>query len=233
MVRWPACTRVQTYTRLSRQTKTSAVVMIRETSAYIIPSVLGKNVFLDCGVFARMLQFNINLKITVQFQIFSASSLLWECNQQVRMDIYIYIYPYALFGCISVAKHQCMVMKYSKFFCHVSCDYPSWSPVYLRCMRHRQSFCACVPACARACVCVPTVVLYEQSWGVQISVDSLDLFNKIQRDATVCRCLFTAKLLYMFRASIAPITRSTSNCNCSFWYRSYHVWEQQPSASVA
>ena len=44
--------------------------------------------------------------------------------------------------------------------------------------------------------------------------------NRIQRDATVCRCLFTEKLLYMFRMSIAPIIRSTSNCNCSFWYRS-------------
>ena len=44
--------------------------------------------------------------------------------------------------------------------------------------------------------------------------------NKIQRDATVCRCLFTAKLLYMFRVSIAPIIRTTSKCNCSFWYRS-------------
>jgi hypothetical protein len=31
-------------------------------------------------------------------------------------------------------------------------------------------------------------------------------FNKIQRDATVCRCLFTAKLLYMFRVSIAEFT---------------------------
>ena len=47
--------------------------------------------------------------------------------------------------------------------------------------------------------------------------------NKIQRDSTVCRCLFTAKLLYMFRACIVPIIRSTSNCNCSFCYRSYHV----------
>ena len=44
--------------------------------------------------------------------------------------------------------------------------------------------------------------------------------NKSQRDAAVCRCLFTAKLLYMFRVSIAPIIRSKSNCNCSFWYRS-------------
>ena len=26
---------------------------------------------------------------------------------------------------------------------------------------------------------------------------------------------------------------STLNCNCSFWYRSYHVSEQQPSASTA
>jgi hypothetical protein len=39
--------------------------------------------------------------------------------------------------------------------------------------------------------------------------------NKIQRDATVCRYLFTATLLYMFRVFIAPIIR------------------QQPSASMA
>ena len=57
--------------------------------------------------------------------------------------------------------------------------------------------------------------------------------NKIRLDATVCRCLFIAKLLYMFRVSIAPIVRSTSNCNYSFWYRSYHVSEEQPSAIVA
>ena len=44
--------------------------------------------------------------------------------------------------------------------------------------------------------------------------------NKIQQDATVCRYLFTAKLFYMFRTSIIPIIRSTSNCNCSFLYRS-------------
>ena len=57
--------------------------------------------------------------------------------------------------------------------------------------------------------------------------------NKIQRDATVRICLFTAKLLYMFRVSMVPIIRSTSNCNCSLWYRSNHVSEQQPSASLA
>ena len=33
--------------------------------------------------------------------------------------------------------------------------------------------------------------------------------NKIQKDATLCRYLFTAKSLYMFRVSIAPIIRST------------------------
>ena len=43
----------------------------------------------------------------------------------------------------------------------------------------------------------------------------------------------TANLLYMFRVSIAPIIRSTSNCNCSFWYRSYHVPEQKTSSNVA
>ena len=33
--------------------------------------------------------------------------------------------------------------------------------------------------------------------------------EEIQQDATVCRYLFTAKFLYMFRASIAPIIGST------------------------
>ena len=33
--------------------------------------------------------------------------------------------------------------------------------------------------------------------------------DKIQQDATVCRYLFTANVLYMFRVSIAPIIRST------------------------
>ena len=44
--------------------------------------------------------------------------------------------------------------------------------------------------------------------------------DKIQQDATVCRYLFTASLLYTFRASTAPIIRSTINCNRSHWYRS-------------
>ena len=47
--------------------------------------------------------------------------------------------------------------------------------------------------------------------------------NKIQQDATVYRYIFTASLLCMFRTSIAPIIRSTKNCNCSLWYRSYYV----------
>ena len=37
----------------------------------------------------------------------------------------------------------------------------------------------------------------------------LQHINKIQQGATVCRYLFTAKSLYMFRVSIAPIIRST------------------------
>ena len=36
--------------------------------------------------------------------------------------------------------------------------------------------------------------------------NALQLYiNKIQQDATVCRYLFTAKSLYMFRVSIIPI----------------------------
>jgi len=33
--------------------------------------------------------------------------------------------------------------------------------------------------------------------------------NNIQQDATVCRYLFTAKLPYIFRVSLARIIRST------------------------
>jgi len=39
--------------------------------------------------------------------------------------------------------------------------------------------------------------------------DNNSIINKIQQDATVCRYLFTAKSLCMFRMSIAPIIRST------------------------
>ena len=57
--------------------------------------------------------------------------------------------------------------------------------------------------------------------------------NKIQQDATVCRYLFTASLLYMFRASIAPVIRSKKYCNCSLWYRSYYVTVQRPEPEAA
>jgi len=43
---------------------------------------------------------------------------------------------------------------------------------------------------------------------VQVNKVQLHI-NKFQQDTTVCRYLFTAKLLYMFRVSIAPINRST------------------------
>jgi len=77
--------------------------------------------------------------------------------------------------------------------------------------------CVCFKIC---CAWPNTSVLYTvwilHSW----LRESWLCINKIQRDATVCRCLFTENLLYMFRVPIATIIRSTSNCNCSFWYRS-------------
>ena len=72
-------------------------------------------------------------------------------------------------------------------------------------------------------VAMPHKSIKVPRFHVQMAVTKEDTglyINKIQRDAKVCRCLFTAKLLYMFLVSIAPIIRSTSNCNCSFWYRS-------------
>ena len=68
-----------------------------------------------------------------------------------------------------------------------------------------------------------TVVCTSQTF-LETSINSLSLngiqyIHKFRQDATVYRCLFTAKFLYIFRVSIAPIIRSTSKCNCSFWYK--------------
>jgi len=51
--------------------------------------------------------------------------------------------------------------------------------------------------------------------------------NKNPTNATVCRYLFTAKLLYMFRVS-APIIRSIKNCTRSLRYRSYYLYRYSP-----
>ena len=45
-------------------------------------------------------------------------------------------------------------------------------------------------------------------WPVTLHYTEIYI-NKIQQDATVRMYLFTAKSLYMFRVSIAPIIRST------------------------
>ena len=78
---------------------------------------------------------------------------------------------------------------------------------------------------------VPYVYFRNQTFCISINILNsrkgaviwlkyiISYINKIQRDAKACRCLFTGKLLYMFRVYIAPIIRNTSKCNCSFWYR--------------
>ena len=64
-------------------------------------------------------------------------------------------------------------------------------------------------------ICSPSsggiLYIYSNWYVMCFSIDKLtDIYiNKIQQDATVCRYLFTAKSLYMFRVSIAPIIRST------------------------
>jgi hypothetical protein len=49
---------------------------------------------------------------------------------------------------------------------------------------------------------------YALRFSTEWEIRSLYI-NKIQQYATVCRYLFTTKLIYMFRVSIAPIIRST------------------------
>ena len=51
------------------------------------------------------------------------------------------------------------------------------------------------------------VVNYKTNFNPNLFVSGY--INKIQQDATICRYLFTAKSLYIFRVSIAPIVRST------------------------
>ena len=57
-------------------------------------------------------------------------------------------------------------------------------------------------------------------WVKRAEAFDLSMLIKIQPDATVCRYLFTAKSLYLFRVSAAPIIRRTKNCNRSLRYRS-------------
>ena len=70
----------------------------------------------------------------------------------------------------------------------------------------------CVEVCVRRLDAL-TVVLRRHlraTWEVLWPHYCVLLYiNKIQQDATVCRYLFAAKSLYIFRVSIAPIIRST------------------------
>jgi hypothetical protein len=85
--------------------------------------------------------------------------------------------------------------------CH--CLYSGRHYRYVNYVRPEMSVCCC----SIAHTLQSRQAYYSCSWFRASSI----YINKIQQDATVCRCLFTAKLLYMFRVSIAPIIRSTSN----------------------
>jgi hypothetical protein len=90
----------------------------------------------------------------------------------------------------------------------------------------RSQSCNQVPATHMQCMCVnkKTVknslksrTLMQKCGGVKVKKwlsyswfrASWLYIYKIQQDATVCRYLFTANLLYKFRVSITPIIRST------------------------
>ena len=63
------------------------------------------------------------------------------------------------------------------------------------------------------------MVKYDSEFYIHASVHRYSILircNKMEQ----MQVFITANLLYMFRVSIDPIIRSTSNCNHSFWYRS-------------
>ena len=63
--------------------------------------------------------------------------------------------------------------------------------------------CVCVSVCVCACVCGG--IGRGEGRGVPCNNDKFYVLNKkVQLDATVCRHLFTAESLYMFRASQHP-----------------------------
>ena len=72
----------------------------------------------------------------------------------------------------------------------------AWRRVFYTCREtcHVVEFCVNISGCVNCCF----YLMYNRLY-----------INKIQQDATVCRYLFTAKPLYIFRVSIAPIIRST------------------------
>ena len=75
----------------------------------------------------------------------------------------------------------------------------------MNCMLHTYKIQSCVNTKQGA---TQTHKACFQSHKIQ-SNNVIKYINKIQQDATVCRYLFTANLLYMFQVSIAPIIRST------------------------
>ena len=88
-------------------------------------------------------------------------------------------------------------------------------------------FCGWYPPCFESLRNTWWTMWSRDVCGCRWSIKLMLLFvyiNKIQQDATVCRYLFTAKLLYMFRVSIVPIIRSTWNCTRSCSYSFMYSW---------
>jgi len=63
-------------------------------------------------------------------------------------------------------------------------------------------------------------VFFKKNWmQCEKAKTNFNIFSKkVQLDATICRHLFTAQSLYMFRVSQHPSSGVLKNCICYFWY---------------
>jgi len=76
---------------------------------------------------------------------------------------------------------------------------------------------------------IPPTSRYATTHSGEDGVTTDIILIKLQLDAAVCSLIyFTAKSLYLFRVSTAPIIRNTKNCNRNLRYRSLYWYSYFP-----
>ena len=87
----------------------------------------------------------------------------------------------------------------------IRCQFQSWKNVYQKLQIFKAAY---LSKYCNIALIKGYIAQIQKRLEKVVLVQSTLHITKIQQDAKVCRCLFTVKLLYTFRASIAPIVRS-------------------------